>query len=110
MREIPNEELAAEKLPPPAASWRDIGGFALTFNGYEHWGSFAACGEVAENCWQDYKAGKGLPENLTVLRTSLFFEQRRWRHYGYEPNETGMEYIQALVEGIRAKVQAGELD
>ena len=44
MNEIPNDALVLEKLPPPMASWRKIGWFALTFNGYEHWGSFEACG------------------------------------------------------------------
>jgi hypothetical protein len=104
MTEIPNEELVTEKLPLPSASWREIGWFALTFNGYEHWGSFEACGEIAEKCRQSFLAGKLLPKDLTVLRTCLFFEQRRWRHFGYEPDEAGMRYIHALVESIRENV------
>lgn len=39
-----------------------------------------------------------------------FFEQHRWRYYGYEPDETGMQYIHALVEDIREEVQAGRID
>ena len=110
MSEIPNNELTIDQLPPPEADWDVIGRFALTFNGYEYWGGFGPCGDVATNCREAFLTGDGLPESLSVLRTSLFFEQRRWRHYGYEPDEAGMIYIHALVEAIRSKVQAGELD
>ena len=115
MKEIPDKKLVVDKLPPPESGWREIGRFALTFNGYDHWGSVSACSEVAENCRKAFLAGEGLSDDLTVLRTSLFFERRRWRHYGYDPVEADMAYIHALVEGIRsnvirAKVNAGEID
>lgn len=110
MTEISNRELTLDQLPLPDAGWYEIGWFALTFNGYDHWGSFDACGDVSENCRKAFLAGEGLSKNLTVLRTSLFFEQRRWRHYGYAPDETGIVYIKALVEGIRKKIQVGEFE
>jgi hypothetical protein len=42
------------------------------------------------------------------LRTCLFFEQRRWRHFGDEPDEEAMEYIRSVVQKIRAKLAAGQ--
>lgn len=51
-----------------------------------------------------------LPSSITELRTCLFFEQRRWRHYGFDPDEQAMEYILALVDRMREEVRATETD
>jgi hypothetical protein len=96
-RYISNMQLRADKLPPPDADWEAIQRFALTFNGYTYWGSFERCSEIAN-------ARRG--ETLTELRTCLFFEQRRWRHFGYSPDEESMAYIRRLLEQIRARVAA----
>lgn len=101
MREISNRDLQLADIPPPDAEWNEIGRFALTFNGYEHWGSFEKCAEVAN---------RRLDGSLTELRTCLFFEQRRWRHFGYEPDEETMAYIRGIVEKIRRKIMAGEVE
>ena len=76
MGEITNQDLRLEDIPLEDADWSAIGRFVLTFNGYEYWGSFEKCGEVASAHSHDALAG---------LRTCLFFEQRRWRHFGYAP-------------------------
>lgn len=90
---IPNERLRADKLPSPAAEWAEIDRFALTFDGYKHWGSFEQCAEIANAKRHD---------TLTDLRTCLFFEQRRWRHFGSAPDEEDMTYIHSvLVAGPR---------
>ena len=107
--EIASSDLRESDLPPPDAGWREIGRFALSFDGYEAWGSFGKCAEVA-NRWLDaYLTDGALPESLDELRTCLFFEQRRWRHYGYDPDEEAMCYIGALLEGIRERVAAEEI-
>lgn len=109
-REIAGADLTEGDIPSANAEWHEIGRFALSFNGYEQWGSFERCAEIA-NRWLDaYGAQGSLPNSLTELRTSLFFEQRRWRHYGFDPDEEAMDYIHALVEVIREKVRAGEID
>lgn len=57
----------------PDAGWDEIGRFALTFNGYKHWGPFEKCAKVA----------KAKPhDTLTGFRTCLFSEQRGWRYRG----------------------------
>jgi hypothetical protein len=98
---IANNQLRLEDLPSPDADWQTLGNFALTFNGYEVWDSFEKCAEVA-NSRQD--------STLTELRTCLFFEQRRWRHFGDEPNVEAMEYVHSILEKIRVKVLAGEVE
>lgn len=96
-RYIPNNLLRADKLPPPDATWEEIGRFALTFDGYKNCGIFEACAEVAN---------ARRTESLSDLRTCLFFEQRRWRHVGDEPGGEDLRYIRALLEQIRRRVLA----
>jgi len=103
-REIASEDLGESDVPLPHAGWQEIGRFALSFNGYEWWGSFQRCAEVANLAAETYRESGGLPESLTDLRTCLFFEQRRWRHFGLDPDEEAMNYIGALVEEIRNRV------
>lgn len=95
MQEIPDDKLRQEDVPEALAEWDTISRFALTFNGYQVWGSFEACAEVAET---------KQPETLTVLRTCLFYEQRRWRHLGEIPDAESMQYIRLLLERIRDHV------
>lgn len=98
---ILNEELSFEHVPDAGSDWDAIQRFALTFDGYEHWGSFEKCGEIAnESAWR-YREEGVIPTTLEHLRTALFFEQRRWRHFGYAPGEESMAYIRALVGGIQ---------
>jgi hypothetical protein len=94
---IPNEMLMAARMPPPDADWNAIQQFALTFDGYKHWGSFERCAEIA-----NARAAR----TLTELRTCLFFEQRRWRHFGDAPDDESMHYIRELLEAVRARVAA----
>ena len=103
-REIASEDLGESDVPLPHAGWQQIGRFALSFNGYEWWGSFQRCAEFANLAAETYRESGGLPESLTDLRTCLFFEQRRWRHFGLDPDEEAMNYIGALVEEIRNRV------
>lgn len=93
-RKVTNSRLIASKIPGPAATWDEIQRFALTFDGYAAWPE-GVCAEIANarRC-----------STLTELRTCLFFEQRRWRHYGYEPNREAMEYIYGILEQIRHRV------
>lgn len=95
MNLIPNDRLRPEDVPPPGADWDRASAFALTFNGYEEWGSRERCMEVAAD--PD-------PRSLTDLRTALFIEDRRWKHYGDAPDAGGMARVHALVERIRALV------
>jgi hypothetical protein len=88
-------------IPGTDADWYSISMFALQFDGYKESGSFEACAEIANS---------GRDKTLTDLRVCLFFEQRRWRHFGEDPDEKTMVYIRGITEKIRAKVAAQEYD
>jgi hypothetical protein len=111
MDEIAIVNLTEKDLPPPnAENWGVIDQFALSFDGYNYWGSLKKCAEISNNSAQTYREKGILPSSLTDLRTCLFFEQRRWRHFGEHPDKDTMTYIHALVEAIRIKVRNGEVD
>ncbi len=109
MNKIPNTQLTEENIPSQDASWKKVLPFALTFNGYDHWGSFKKCREVAEQGVQLYRGKQALSQSLTDLRTCLFFEARRWKHYEKDPTRKAMEYIHALIEAIRMRVISKEV-
>jgi len=108
MSEISNNHLDIDSIPKPEAGWNEIGWFSLTFNGYDFHGGIDTCGEIANRWLRDFENDGGLPSTLNDLRTCLFFEQRRWRHYGYAPDEKAMCYIRGLVRSIRTKAKIKE--
>jgi hypothetical protein len=103
--EIANADLRESDLPPPEAEWHEVGRFALSFNGYEWCGSFGQCAEVANRNLEAFREEGALPDSLAELRTCLFFEQRRWRHFGLDPDEEAMLYVRALLGEIRRAVR-----
>jgi O-acetyl-ADP-ribose deacetylase len=103
MREIATANLAEHDLPPPDADWGQINAFAHTFNGYTYSDKLHEIGNGANTAFEQSRA---LPKSLSDLRACLFYEARRWRHYGYDPDATTLRYIQALVEAIRSHVRA----
>jgi hypothetical protein len=97
MDEISNDQLEIGMVPASDASWAEIAGFALTFDGYKHWGSFERCAEIANA----RRHG-----TLTDLRTCLFFEQRRWRYLGELPGPDEMQYFGELLDLVRKNLPA----
>lgn len=97
---IGNFELTLADVPGPDASLDEIWLFALTFDGYGHCGSFGDCAEIANARRHD---------SLTNIRVCLFFEQRRWRHFGTEPESEDLAYFRYLVELIRGYVDLMQL-
>lgn len=92
---ISNEELTVAMIPSATASYGEIEEFALTYDGYNSCGSFEKCAEIA-NAQRH--------SSLDDLRTCLFFEQRRWRHFGCHPDEEATLYIRQIIERIRRLV------
>jgi hypothetical protein len=108
MDKIPNSQLIESDIPGNHAVWKKIQPFAFTFNGYDYWGSFKKCREVAQHGVDLHRNQQDLTQSLTDLRTCLFFEARRWKHFEKNPSKKGMEYIHALVGAIRIRVLAKE--
>ena len=80
-----------------------------TFNGYNYWINKTGkdkCGLIANECIDEWYNNKKLPKTLILLRTSLFFENRRARHSGEDPDE---EYINGLINEIKRKLRQGDL-
>jgi len=79
---IPNSYLTEADIPSEESRWDEdpgIGRFAATFNGYQDWGSFEKCADVADIHAKDLRA-----LTLTELRTSLFFYFRALNHASFE--------------------------
>ncbi len=98
--EVANRDLILSKVPRESAKLGRIFRFALTFNGYEYWGS-DKCGHIAN---------KRMHNTLTELRTCLFFEQRRYRHFGHPPDTEDEQYIRSLICKIREMIVSGRVD
>jgi hypothetical protein len=109
MKTISNAQLLEADLPARRATWIKILPFALTFDGYEHWGSFKKCREIADFGVRLHRKQEPLGQSLTDLRTCLFFESRRWKHLEKDPTKKGMNYVHALVEAIRLRVLTKEI-
>lgn len=94
--EVSTEHMHLDQIPQPDETWDAISRFALSFDGYEYWGSLEACGAIANARRHD---------SLVDLRTCLFFEQRRYHHFGSAPGASEMEYIRTIVKKIRSAVE-----
>lgn len=92
---ISTAKLEVKHLPGVAANVEELIQFAHTFNGYDRWGSFERCAEIANA--QDHST-------IDTLRTCLFFEARRWRHLGETPDADAIRYWQLLVMSIRERL------
>jgi hypothetical protein len=109
LKELANSELTVDDVPGPDDElW--IMEFALTFDGYEHYGGFEACADACNAAGRRYFTEGPLPGSLTELRACLFFEQRRWHHYGDSPDAETRRYMAALLDGIRGHVARGDLE
>jgi len=97
--ELANTELTPADVPAVGEPWPRIEPFALTFDGFRYWGSVEKCAEVASRT----------PGTLTDLRTCLFFEARRWKNLGRQPDVASMKRIRALISVIQQKIKTGDM-
>ena len=103
--EVSNERLKATDVPPVTESWNAIGGFALTLDGYQVIGQ-RECGQLANRVKSEFARNTASLQSLslTELRACLFFEQRRFHHFGWEPQGPDRIYVNALLEAIQGRV------
>jgi hypothetical protein len=106
--ELLDDELTPAHLPASDSDELAIHEFALTTNGYERMGSSRRLAELANNAIEQWQTRGELPATLRELRCCLFFEQRRWHHYGYGFDDEALEYVRALIAAMRPLVEANQ--
>lgn len=91
-----------KEIPLPNASWERISKYALIHNGYTHNTDLA---NFANSVSIYFSNKKEIPDPFDIgdLKDCLFYEQRRFRHFGYAPSGEDFEYIKALMSGIRKR-------
>lgn len=94
-RLIPTASLKLDDVPLPEAKWGKLAAFALTFEPREmgDYGQKAAdLRNVSTN------------SSLVELRAHLYVEQRRWNHFGEEPDAEAMKGLREIVGLVRQKL------
>jgi hypothetical protein len=88
---------------PPEGSpfFPDINEFALTYNAYSRVSGVRTAAQIGNGARARYRNDGSFPDDLDELRAALFFEQRRYHHFGEGPDGADLDYIQALVGAIR---------
>ena len=82
-----------------ANRWEQFTSFALALNWYEVFGD--ELGTLANRELERFERGEPLAGDVDLLRTCLFFEQRRWRHFGVEPDGPTWSYISRTLDTLR---------
>ena len=104
---MPTTNLQVSDLPAADAVEHDYHSFALTFNGYEQMGSFRRCARLANKAAETWRVSGTLPTRPLEIRACLFFEQRRFHHFGHGFDERTLAYVRALVETLRDSLESG---
>lgn len=91
---------------PETPTWDEINPFALLIDGYgesERHG-LGDCGEFANARLEEYRSTGQWRGNALELWCCLFFEQRRWRHFGYAPEGDDFAAILSLYRTLRREL------
>jgi hypothetical protein len=86
---------------PDARWWTEINEFALTYNAYNRNGDIDFVAGIDKQVREAWDQDATLPDDLEVCRTTLFFEQRRFRHLDAEPVDDDDRFVRALLGQIR---------
>jgi hypothetical protein len=86
---------------PDARWWTEINEFALTYNAYNRNGDFDFVAEIVRRVRQSWDHDATLPDDLEICRTTLFFEQRRFRHLDTELVGDDDRFVRAILGRIR---------
>ncbi len=98
---VSHAELPTVGVPRRGSSWDAVADFALSYDGYGYWDDLP---ELARRVLQHWTRSRSLPGTLDELRGCLFYEQRRWHHFGEDPTGRSAQYMWAIVDAIAALV------
>jgi hypothetical protein len=93
---VPAIDIPSDSAPMPL-----IWTFALTYNAYDRHGGFEGAAEIGNASEAQWRRDGVLPADLDTARASLFFEQRRYHHFGSDPEGDAERYVRSLVRQIR---------
>ncbi|MCX6304066.1 MAG: hypothetical protein NT040_03770 [Bacteroidetes bacterium] len=107
--EIHNTDLRLDQIPPIDSDYSQIADFALTFDGYNKIKDIALFANKVVAAFQN---GHAIVVKLTLteLRACLFYEQRRYRHFGEDPEGKDRDYINIIVLEIIKRVEDHRTD
>lgn len=101
---IPNKDLKRSDVPDADAEWQTIWQFAHL---YHPWVDQRVAGDLANAIQKHHYLHGVYPQNLHALRVCLWFEWRRYRHFGWNPLEDrGGKYVRGLVRTIQTLLTA----
>jgi len=92
---IATSDLKLSDVPETSADWHVIGRFALTFNPKES--------DPHSIKDQSFDA-MTTDTDLVHLRSRLFLEQRRWNHFGRDPDAVATEGVRKIISLIKNKL------
>lgn len=93
--------MSAVRVPASDAPLSEVMQFATTtYFGYDRHGGVEGLGALANSSIELWRQSRSLPSSVQLIRASLFFESRRWHHYGYSPDDEAEAYMRALVEKL----------
>jgi hypothetical protein len=95
---VPNAQLKVHAIPAHGDSWDAVSTFSLSYDGYAYWDDVT---ELASRSMRGWTRARTLPATVDEVRACLFYEQRRWHHFGEDPNGRGAQYIWALLDALR---------
>jgi hypothetical protein len=98
---VPNAQLRVHGIPDRGDTWDAVSSFSLSYDGYAYWDDVS---ELATRWIRSWTRHHTLPTSIDEVRACLFYEQRRWHHFGEEPNGRGERYIWALLDTLRSLV------
>jgi hypothetical protein len=104
---LASANLTSADMPGASASWAEISWFAAQHEGYAS-RDFDELAALANSSANHFASHDQIKPDLTLddLRACLFFEHRRFRHFGHAPDAESTPYIRALIEAIRTAVTA----
>ena len=85
-------------LPELGASWQEIKTYAKSFSGYRKFSKLSIVAEIANNKVKNLDLC-----SLDELRAALFFEYRRYNHFGHDPEAKELHHIHNVLSAIREK-------
>jgi hypothetical protein len=98
---VANDRPTLAQAPAAEADLHAIFELALTYDGYEHWGSFEKCAEVANT---------NPHRTLTELRTWPFFLRRCHHHWGTRPTKREATRLRGPITKVRKGIASGASD